>query len=411
MKLYEHEGKGLFSRAGIRTPRGKVVASAAEARGLIAELGSVAVKAQTLWGKRGKRGLIRFCDTEAELAEAVAALLGAEVDGERIEKVLVEEKLDIAVEGYLAVAYRGRKPVALLSRRGGVDVETVGRERPEAVLVEPIHILRGLDFEAATALAERAGFGDDSEHVAGVLLRLYRLFVNDDAVLAEINPLIGTPGGAWVAADSKVEIDDEAVYRLGLLRLPDRLGSGRVPTELERLALANDQRDTRGAAGRMFYELPEGNIVILASGGGTSVEALDDLYLLGGRPAIFTEYSGNPTGEKVAGLTRIALGYPGPIDAVWVVGGRANFTDIHETLVNGVLAGVRAVPDFDKSTPIIIRRAGPRDEEAFDALRILREREGYNLFLRGMATSVADSARMVVRQAKRHAAARARTPE
>ena len=410
MKLYEHEGKGLFARAGIRVPRGKVVASAEEAQGLIAEYGSVVVKAQTLWGRRAKRGLIRFCETEEALAEAVAGMLGTEVDDERIERVLVEERLDVAVEGYLAVTYVGRRPAALVSRHGGVDVEAVGRERPEDVLVEPIHILRGLEFETAESLAERAGFGQESEHVAGVLLRLYRMFVEDDAILAEINPLVGTTGGEWYAADAKVEIDDEALYRLGLLRLPERLGSGRVPTELERLALANDQRDSRGAAGRMFYELPDGNIVVLASGGGTSVEALDDLWLLGGKPAVFTEYSGNPTGEKVAGLTRIALSYHGPIDAIWVIGGRANFTDIHETLVNGVMAGIRETPGFDKSIPIIVRRAGPRDEEALDALRHLREREGYNLFLRGMATSVADSARMVIRQAKRHAERGGRTP-
>ena len=408
MKLYEFEGKGLFARAGIRIPRGKVVRSVEQARGLTEELGLVVAKAQTLWGSRGKRGLVRFCNSEDELAEAVASMLGLEVEDERVEQVLVEERLEAAVEAYLAVTYVGRKPAALVSRHGGVDVEATGHERPEGMIVEPIHVLKGLEFQQAEDLAQRAGFGQESEHVAGVLLRLYRMFIEDDATLAEINPLIGTGEGNWVAADAKVEIDDDALYRLGLLRLPERRGSGRQPTELERLALENDQRDTRGAAGRMFYELPGGNIIILASGGGTSVEALDDLYLLGGKPAIFTEYSGNPTGEKVAGLTKIALRYPGPIDAIWVIGGRANFTDIYETLVNGVMAGIRETPDFDKTIPIIIRRAGPRDEEAFETLRQLREREGYNVFLRGMATSVADSARMVIRQAAKHAELRAK---
>lgn len=406
MKLYEFEGKGLFARAGIKVPRGQVVTSAEQARGLVGEYGSVVVKAQILWGKRAKEHAIRACESEEELAAVVAELLGREIHGETVEKLLVEERLDIAVEAYVAITYVGRQPAALVTRRGGVDIEDLSRERPGDVLVHPINILRGLTFQAAEDLVERAGFGQESEHVAGVLLRLYRMFTEDDAVLAEINPLIGTPDGAWLAADAKVEIDDEALYRLGHLRLPERLASGRVPSELERQALENDRRDTRGAAGRMFYELDGGNIILLASGGGTSVEALDDLCLLGGAPAIFTEYSGNPTGEKVAGLTKIALGYPGPIDAVWVVGGRANFTDIYETLVNGVMAGIRERADFDKSVPIIVRRAGPRDDEAFDALRLLREREGYNLFLRGMATSIADSARMVMRQAKRHRGSR-----
>lgn len=411
MKLYEFEGKGLFTRAGIRVPRGRVVGSADEARGLADEYGSVVTKAQSLRGKRGKAGAIRVCDSEEELAEAVEALLGMTLHDAPVEKVLVEEKLDIAAEAYVAVTYQGRAPAALVSRHGGVDVEETTRDRPDDVLVEPINILKGLEFEAAEALAARAGFGQESEHVAGVLLRLYKMFIDDDAVLAEINPLIGTTGGEWIAADAKVEIDDDAVYRLGSLRLPDRLGSGRPPTELERRALENDRRDSRGPAGRMFYELPGGNIIVLASGGGTSVEALDDLWLQGGKPAVFTEYSGNPTPEKVKGLTKIALGYPGPIDAVWVVGGRANFTDIYETLVPGVMAGVRETEGFDKTIPIIIRRAGPRDEEAFDALRQMREREGYNLFLRGMATSVADSARMVVRHAKKHQANHGRAAE
>jgi succinyl-CoA synthetase beta subunit len=191
------------------------------------------------------------------------------------------------------------------------------------------------------------------------------------------------------------------MFRQTSLNLPERLSSGRSPTALEQLALDNDRRDTRGSAGRMFYEL-DGNIVVLASGGGTSVEALDDLCLLGGKPAIFTEYSGNPTPEKVKGLTEIALKYPGRIDAVWVIGGRANFTDIYETLINGIMAGIRETPDFDKTVPILIRRAGPRDEEAFATLNKLHDEEGYSIFLRGMATSVADSARMVIHQAKKH---------
>ena len=185
------------------------------------------------------------------------------------------------------------------------------------------------------------------------------------------------------------------------MNLPERLGSGRTPTRLEQLALENDRSDTRGSAGRMFYEL-DGDIIVLASGGGTSVEALDNLCLLGGKPAIFTEYSGNPTPEKVKGLTKIALMHPGPIHAIWVVGGRANFTDIYETLIGGIMGGIRETPNFDKTIPILVRRAGPRDEEAFAQLNKMQGQEGYHLFLRGMATSVADSARMVIHQAKKH---------
>ena len=193
-----------------------------------------------------------------------------------------------------------------------------------------------------------------------------------------------------------MELDDEAMFRQTTLSLPKRRDFERKTTGLELCALENDQMDTRGAAGRMFYEIPGGDIIILASGGGTSSEALDSLYLNGGRPAVFTEYSGNPTAEKVKGLTKIALSYPGEIHGIWVVGGRANFTDIYETLVNGIMEGIRETGGFDKRIPIVIRRAGLRDMEAFSTIRLIRKNENYSIFLRGMETSIGDSAQLLI---------------
>ncbi len=402
MKLYEFEGKRLLEAAGIKTPPGKVVRTVEEAAGLTQRYGPVMAKAQVLSGHRAQEHGILACENESQLAEAVGSLLGRKLFGETIEQVLVEQKLEIAQEAYLSVTYQGPSPVAVASPHGGINVEDACHRSQADVLVEPINILRGINAEQAEALVHRAGLDGDESGTADVLQRLYRVFADCDATLVEVNPLARTSAGQWFAVDAKVEIDDDAMFRQTRLNLPERMTSGRTPTHLERLALENDRRDSRGSAGRMFYEL-DGNIVVLASGGGTSVEALDDLCLLGGRPAIFTEYSGNPTPEKVFGLTQIALMHPGPIDAIWVIGGRANFTDIYETLINGIMAGIQQTPDFDKSIPILIRRGGPRDEEAFATLNKLRDEEGYNLFLRGMATSVADSARMVIHQAKKHA--------
>ncbi len=319
--------------------------------------------------------------------------------------MLVEKKLDVAQEVYAAVTYVGATPTVIVSGRGGIDVEAACQEAQQGVWTQPVNVLRGLQPAKAVELADRAGLDGG----ANVLLRLYRMFVDYDATLAEINPLVRTRDGQWIAADAKVEIDEDAMFRQSELNLPERLGSGRTPTRLEQLALENDRSDTRGAAGRMFYEL-DGDIVVLASGGGTSVEALDSLCILGGKPAIFTEYSGNPTPEKVKGLTKIALMHPGPIHAIWVVGGRANFTDIYETLIGGIMGGIRETAGFDKTIPILVRRAGPRDEEAFAQLNKIQAEEGYHLFLRGMATSVADSARMVIHQAKKHREQNQRAP-
>ena len=398
MKLYEFEGKRLFDRAGIQVPAGKVVGAPAEAAELTRQFGAVMAKAQVLRGGRAKEHAVVACDDETQLANAIRSLFGRKLSGETVERVLVEQKLDVAQEVYAAVVYLGGSPAVILSASGGVDVEKACRESQAGVLVEPVNILRGFEAGQAAELARRAGLDGGA---ADVLLKLYRMFIDFDATLAEINPLVRTRAGQWIAADAKVEIDDDAMFRQTSLNLPDRLGSGRAPTYIEHLALENDRTDTRGSAGRMFYEL-DGDIVVLASGGGTSVEALDSLCLLGGKPAIFTEYSGNPTPEKVKGLTKIALMHPGPINAIWVVGGRANFTDIYETLIGGIMGGIRETPDFDRTIPIHVRRAGPRDEEAFATLYKLQSQEGYRLFLRGMATSVADSARMVIHQAKKH---------
>ncbi|MBN1394925.1 MAG: acetate--CoA ligase family protein [Pirellulales bacterium] len=401
MKLYEFEGKSLLQRAGIPIPPGKVVASAVEANGLTGQYGGVMAKAQVLWGRRGKANAVLACESEEQLAETVAALLGRKLFGESIARVLVEQKLDVAEEIYLAVTYVGASPTMIVSNQGGMDVEAAAQESQEGVWTEPVDVIRGLQTEQASSLSRRAGLDAHCPPPTDLMVKLARLFLDCDATLAEINPLVRTRSGEWVAADAKVEIDEDALFRQSGLNLPERLGSGRTPTRLEQLALDNDRSDTRGAAGRMFYEL-DGDIIVLASGGGTSVEALDDLCILGGKPAVFTEYSGNPTPEKVKGLTKIALMHPGPIHAIWVIGGRANFTDIYETLIGGIMGGIRETPDFDKTIPILIRRAGPRDEEAFAQLNKIQSEEGYRLFLRGMATSVADSARMVMHQAKKH---------
>jgi len=410
MRLYEFEGKRLLESAGIAVPRGTVVDSSSNVPDTRAKSSPTVVKAQVLWGKRSKAGGILSCADAKATAEAVEKQLGLKIHGEVVKRVLVEERLDTARECYIGITYQDRAPCVIACSEGGVDIEEVRNIHPERVVVEPVSIVAGLSQEMAADILARAGFGEDVPAVTSILLKAYAFFIANDALLVEINPLIKTRGGEWYAADAKIEIDDEAAYR-SKIPLPERLGSGKEPTRLEILARENDLIDSRGAAGRMFYEIEGGSVIIIAAGGGTSMEALDDLYSLGGRPAVFTEHSGNPTGEKVKGLTKIALEYPGDIDAIWVIGGRANFTDIHETLVNGVMAGIRETPGFDKTVPIIVRRAGPRDEEAYQALRKAREEEGYNIFLRGMATSIADSARMVIYQANKHYTARKRAAQ
>jgi len=396
MRLYEYEGKLLFAKSGLRVPEGSVVDGDTDLKAIENGSWPKIVKAQTLKGGRGKEGAVVTVESMKDLKKTVRQLLGSSFHGEEIEKLIIEEKLPVKKEYYLSITYMNDLPSVIFSRGGGVEVEELSRTSPSSVFVEQVDICTGLDSRHAHKMLSKAGIKDDVEELTDVMLKLYKCFVNNDALLAEINPLILTGDGQYVAVDSKMELDDEARFRQTTLTLPERRDISRKTTELELRALQNDQMDTRGAAGRMFYEIPGGDIVILASGGGTSSEALDSLYLHGGRPAVFTEYSGNPTAEKVMGLAKIALGYPGPIHGIWIVGGRANFTDIYETLVNGIVAGLRGIEGFDKRIPIVIRRAGLRDMEAFSALRHIRKNEGFNIYLRGMETSISDSAQLLI---------------
>lgn len=402
MRLYEHEGKILFRKAGIRIPEGHVLDKDTDPGIIDDGVWPKMVKAQVLKGGRGKVGAIVSTRNIKELRATVKSLLGSTIFNEDVTQVLVEEKLSIAKEYYLSITYKGDLPAVIISRRGGVNVEELSQKEPSAVIVESIDIHNGLESKQAHKMLVRAGVKGDVEELTDIMLKLYKCFYTNDALLAEINPIILTKEGRFIAADAKMELDDDALFRQTTLKLPKRRDFARKTTQLELLALKNDQMDTRGAAGRMFYEIPGGDIIILASGGGTSSEALDSLYLHGGRPAIFTEYSGNPTAEKVKGLTRIALSYTGKIYGIWVVGGRANFTDIYETLVNGIISGIRETENFDKRIPVVIRRAGLRDMEAFNTLRLIRRNEKYNIFLRGMETSINDSARLLIHHVRNY---------
>ena len=180
------------------------------------------VKAQVLWGRRGKANAVLACATEEQAAEAIQSLLGRKLFGETVQQVLVEKKLDVAQEVYAAVTYVGASPTVIVSGRGGIDVEAASQETQQGVWTQPVNVLRGLQPAKAVELADRAGLDGG----ANVLLRLYRMFVDCDATLAEINPLVRTRDGQWIAADAKVEIDEDAMFRQSELEPAGAAGLG-----------------------------------------------------------------------------------------------------------------------------------------------------------------------------------------
>jgi len=356
MNLPEYEGAALFEKYGIPVPPHHLISD-------VSNVGSIAppvvLKAQVLSGDRKKAGGILNATTDAEVIAGVEKLLGASINGEIVEKILVAEKLSIDKEYYLSFSYDTdyRSPVLNVSVDGGSGIEHAH--------TVPIDIIAPFDESFFKNILETVGFpSEDSESVSRIAFKLWQCFIGEYALLAEINPLIKTKDGTFFAADAKVILDDEKVN----------------PGE------------------RRFIDM-DGDIAILASGGGASLLNIDTLFRAGGKPANYTEYSGNPPRDVVKELTERVLSKKG-LKGCWVVGGTANFTDIFETL-SGFVEGLRAVTP-KPTYPIVIRRDGPRQEEAFAMLRELGEKEGYDFHLYGRETDMAESARVIARLTSEH---------
>src|SRR3989344_3687784 len=328
MKLFEYQGKELFRKYGIAVPGN--------------EHAPFVVKAQVLSGDRMKAGLIKFAKDLSEV-EKFKKELGEKSSGE----VLVEENVPHDAEYYLSFSYDTdtRGPVMAYSESGGTDIRNA--------ILTPIDILDPhFPFE-------------NNPELLRVVEKLWRLFISEYALLAEINPLVKDKGkikdngSEYIALDAKVILDDEKV----------------------------------NLSERRFIEM-DGDIAVLASGGGASLLNIDALILAGGKPANYTEYSGNPPRTVVAELTKKVLSKKN-IRGCWVVGGTANFTDIYETL-SGFVDGLRQIVPKPKY-PIVIRRDGPRQKEAVEMLQEVGSNEGFDFHIYGAETSMAETAKIVTK--------------
>lgn len=384
MVLYEYEGKKLLSNAGISIPKSQLITSPNDQITLKTPL---VLKAQVLSGKRAQAGGIIEVSTKEELSACLKALFGKVVNREKVEKVLAEEKINIKDEYYLSLSYdtNTRSAVLTLSDDGGTGIEDRGAKS---------YAINPLDFQASLASI-------NSKIPKELITKITQAFFDLDALLLEINPLVETKDDRWVALDAKIKLDDYAKSRHEDWQFAPRGVPGYTPTDNEIAAKRIDEEDYRGTAGSAYFDLP-GDIAILSSGGGVSLTAMDALVTAGGKPANFTEYSGNPPKEKVVKLTKIVLSKPN-IHGLWVIGTVvANFTDIYETL-SGLIDGLREAEKELKTKfnfPIVIRRGGPRDEEAY---RMLRQVRDFHLYLLGPETSINQAAQLMVKLAEEYA--------
>ncbi|MDP8924403.1 MAG: acetate--CoA ligase family protein, partial [Chloroflexota bacterium] len=216
MKLYEFQAKELFAAAGIPVPRGRMVTDPDGAADAARALGRCVVKAQAHAGGRGKAGFIKLAETPEQAGQHAAAMLGQTFKGFKIERLLIEEAVDIAAEYYLAVLVdrASKSPLMMVSAMGGVDIEEVAERSPDKIARLAIDVAYGpLDFELRD-LAGRAGLDSRvNRQFVDIARRLYRVFVDSDASLAEINPLMVTGDGRVIAADAKYDVDDNALFR------------------------------------------------------------------------------------------------------------------------------------------------------------------------------------------------------
>jgi len=398
MRLYEYEGKELLKKEGILTPTGKIISTSSEADSV--ELPAI-VKAQVLSGGRGKSHLIVPCKSRSEVDSAVKKLLGKEIAGQKIEKILIEQYLFEKVgEYYLSITYdtSTRGPVVLISKKGGVNVEELVKEKGSIQKLEVNPLVSFHPWMARQILAKSGFGGVHFLSMTKILSGVWNIFNKYDARLVEINPLIETEDEEFYAADAKVILDDDALFRQGEIGFEPRDPLGRKPTESEAAAKEVDKNDHRGSAGSSYIEL-DGDVAIIAAGGGGSMVNIDALVALGGRPANYTEHSGNPPAEKIEKLTKIVLSKK-DLNGCWFVGATANFTDIYETL-SGFVAGLRSIKPRP-AYPIVIRRGGPRYQEAFKMLREVEKKEGFDFHIFGPETPMTSTAKVMVESVNKY---------
>ncbi len=358
LKLFEHEAKAIFAKYKIPNPRGELVTSPARALEIASQINApVAVKAQVLVAGRGKAGGILFATSPREVELVAKKLLSAEIRGFKVRSVLVEERVPIRRELYFSVAVdrSNRCYVAIASSEGGVEIEEVAAATPEKIVRVFIDPLQGFHLPHARRIAKRLGYsGSQMQNLATIFLKLYNVAMDCDAELAEMNPLVETPEGKFVAADARLIIDDNALYRHPEFR-------GRLMEEAE-AELPPLELEARKSG--LAYVKLDGNVGVIGNGAGLVMATLDAIQLYGGNPANFLDVGGGASADVMAAALNLVFSDPG-VEVVFIniLGGITRCDEV----ARGILEAKRRV-GFLK--PVVVRLVGTNEEEG---RRILTE--------------------------------------
>jgi succinyl-CoA synthetase beta subunit len=347
MKLLEYQAKEVLASLGIAIPPGRVARTAPEAAQACAELGPVAVKAQVPVGGRGKAGGIKLARTPDEARAAAEQIIGMDIKGYRVPLVYCEVALDIASEIYVGftVDRDARANILMLSAKGGMDIEQVADESPEAIARLHPNPWRGpLDFELSRLVFE-AGLGRHVRALVPLIKRLYRAIPEHDALTAEINPLVVTADGRVVAGDAKLETDENATFRQAALE--------------ERYAgvLEGDPYEVEAKRRSLTYVSLDGDVGIIGNGAGLCMGTLDMVQRAGGRAANFCDIGGGARAEVVENALTVILMNPRVRGVlINVFGGITRGDEVARGLV-------QAHDNLRMALPLVVRLSGTNEEE------------------------------------------------
>ena len=362
MKIHEYQAKEIFRRFGVPTPRGEMVTTPEQARAVAEKLGTkiVVVKAQIHAGGRGKAGGVKLAKSPAEAADLAKSILGMTLvtpqtgpAGRIVQRLLIEEGLDIKRELYLSmlVDRASAAPVIMASTAGGMEIEEVAHKNPELILRETIIPATGIQPYHVRKLAFGLGLSGDAAAAAGPFLQaLYRTFLETDASLAEINPLIVTGDGKLVALDAKMTFDDNALYRHKDL------------AELRDLN-EEDPLEVEASTYKLNYIKLDGNVGCMVNGAGLAMSTMDIIKLSGGSPANFLDVGGGASAEQVKNAFKILISDKSVKGVFINIFGGILRCDV---LANGVVA---AAKELNLKLPVVIRMEGTNVEKGQEILR------------------------------------------
>jgi succinyl-CoA synthetase beta subunit len=374
-KFYEYQGKAIFKKSGIPIPEGEVAESPGQAKKAAERLGRpVVVKAQVWAGGRGKSGAVKFADTPDEAEKAAGEILGMEVKGLEVKKVLVEEKLDITEEFYAGVIINSaqdvRGPVLMFSTEGGVDIESVPEDK---IAMMNVDVIKGLmPYDTLNMVISMGVKGKALRQIADVVFKLFNAFQINDCRTLEINPLVLTKDNRVIAADCRMAVDDQALFRHPEMGIKIGREFLKEPSDFDLIGWSFEESDFRGTSYVAQMAPPEevrkgGYVGYHGIGGGAAMLGMDALNKVNLKVADYADTSGNPTASKVYRVVKLIMSQPA-IEAYFLSGFMmANQEQWHHA--HGIVKALREELPKRPGFPVVILLCGNKEKESQEILK------------------------------------------